>query len=211
MFTQLVAPNQNVQASAGMCLAFTQSVYGAPVRYRSAWEAWEAVPDKHTDAFPEGVSVPVWFSHWGTYGEPPTYENWGHVVARIGGRYLSSPGEGYGSEWFDSVEAVERRFNSKLVGWSESLNGLKIVEWSGTPTPQTEEENMKIIRSQGGRVALIGEFVVQEYVTDEQKSWNGGVNTKAFGESKNFTEDEFQALIDQATERRLSLVKELKG
>lgn len=36
MFTQIVTPNENVQANAGMCLAFTQSVYNAPVRYRSA-------------------------------------------------------------------------------------------------------------------------------------------------------------------------------
>lgn len=210
MFTQLVAPNENVQANAGMCLAFAQSVYNAPVRYRSAWDAWEAVPDKHTDAFPKGVSVPVWFSHYGTYGNPPTYENWGHVVARIGDRYLSSPGQGFGQQWFDSIEAIEQYFNAKLVGWSESLNGLKIVEYSGEPSPQTGEDEMKIIRSQSGRVALIGEFVVSEYLTADEKSWNGGVNTKAFGEAKNFTEDEFQALIDQATERRLSLVRELK-
>jgi hypothetical protein len=207
MFTQLVTPNTNAQDGAGMCLAFAQKVYNAPIRYRSAWEAWEAVPDKHDDAFPEGVSVPVWFSHFGTY--QGIYANWGHVVAKIGDRFLSSPASGYGQKWLNSIEEVERTYNCKLVGWSESLNGLKIVEWSGSPAAK-EEEEMKVIRSQSGRVALVGEFVVVEYTNDKDKSWNGGVNTKAFGEAKNFTEEEFQSLIDQATERRISLVREIK-
>jgi len=102
--------------------------------------------------------------------------------------------------------------------WGVKYNGswvdpftLNPVPFGSNPKPQSQgEENMRVIRSEGGRVALIGEFIVVEYTNDQEKSWNGGVNTKAFGEAKNFSNDEFQALIDQATERRLSLVRELK-
>lgn len=132
---QLVDPNPNTESFAGHCLAFTQMVYGAPVKHRSAWEAWNATEHKHgtAESIPY-VSVPVWFSHYGTYGQPPTYENWGHVVAYIpGAGYLSSPGEGYGSIMLESIEAVERYFNAKYVGWTEDLNGLRIAEVTSAP------------------------------------------------------------------------------
>lgn len=130
MSTQLVQPNTNTKDTAGFCLRFVQSVYGAPAKYRSAWESWNATSIKHpnTEPIPD-VSVPVWFSHFGTYGNPPSYENWGHVVAWIPGRgYLSSPGTGYGQEWFDNIAAIEARFNAKYVGWSEDINGLRVAE-----------------------------------------------------------------------------------
>lgn len=135
MTTQLVDPDASVNDYAGFCLRFAQSVYSAPAQYRSAWEAWNATEYKHetSESIPY-VSVPVWFSHFGTYGNPPSYENWGHVVAYIPGEgYLSSPGAGYGSKMLDSIEAVESYFNAKYVGWSEDLNGLRIAEV--TPAP----------------------------------------------------------------------------
>lgn len=145
MYVQLVTPNTGVHDSAGMCLQFVQSVYSAPIRYRSAWDAWLAISDKHENrAFPN-ASVPVWFSHFGTYGNPPSYENWGHVVAYVPGKgFLSSPGQGYGQEWLKSIAEVERRFNSKFAGWSESLNGLKIVEYQDDPHPEKDENNMAL-------------------------------------------------------------------
>lgn len=140
MWTQLVNPDTSVKANAGSCLAFAQAVYGAPVKYKSAWDAWQATTHKHFDALPT-VSVPVWFSHYGTYGKPPEYGNWGHVVAYIPGQgFLSSPGEGYGSEWLATIEAVEQRFNSTYVGWSEAINGLQVASGSNDITPDDGDE-----------------------------------------------------------------------
>lgn len=114
--------NLNATAGAGWCLAFVQSVFDAPVMHESAWKAWLATEHKRTDALPD-APVPVWFEHWGTYGSPARWDNWGHVVAYVPGRgYLSSPRSGHGSEWFDSIEAVEQAFNASYVGWSEDLN-----------------------------------------------------------------------------------------
>jgi hypothetical protein len=142
MWKQLVTP-QVVNDNAGMCLRFTQSVFGAPVKYRSAWDAWNATQFKHsTDEPLPDVSVIVWMSHWGTYGDPPSYENWGHVITWFPSenKFLSSPGSGYGHQWFDSIRAVELYFNAGYVGWSEDINGLRVAEF--TATPLLGDENM---------------------------------------------------------------------
>ena len=133
---QNASPNLGVQDQAGMCLRFVQSVYGAPVAHPSAWAAWEATTLKHRDANLPNASVPCWFSHMGTYGNPPTYKNWGHVVAYVPSKgFLSSPGNGYGQQWFGSLGEIERYFRATFVGWSEDLNGLNIVSWIPDPTP----------------------------------------------------------------------------
>jgi hypothetical protein len=143
MWKQLVTP-QVVNDNAGMCLRFTQSVYGAPVKYASAWDAWNATTLKHLDRDLPPVSVPLWFSHYGTYGAPPTYANWGHVVAYFPdrGQFLSSPGNGYGHAWLNSIEEVERMFNSTYVGWSEDLNGLQIAQHTNDPQPRNGNYDM---------------------------------------------------------------------
>ena len=142
MWQQLVNPNPNTRYYAGYCLGFTQRVYGAPARYNTAWEAWEAVPDKHESRdIPQNVSVPIWFDHYGTY-EGVT-GRFGHVCAWIPGvGFLNSPGSGYGQKILPTLEATEKFYNAKFVGWSESINGLKIVQYNPEPTP--EEEDMAI-------------------------------------------------------------------
>ena len=143
---QLTEP-RIVSDNAGLCLRFVQSVYNAPVKYASAWDAWRATTLKHENRDLPPVSVPVWFSHYGTYGTPPTYANWGHVVAYFPdrGQFLSSPGQGYGHEWLDSIEAVERRFNSTFVGWSEDINGLQVAVHTANPTPTPTGKGINMI------------------------------------------------------------------
>jgi hypothetical protein len=125
-----------------MCLRFVQSVYGAPVKHASAWDAWNATTLKHLDRNLPPVSVPLWFSHYGTY--QGVYANWGHVVSYFPdrGQYLSSPPNGYGHTWLNSIEAVERMFNSRYVGWSEDLNGLQLVKYTTDPQPRNEGYDM---------------------------------------------------------------------
>ena len=120
--------NLNATAGAGWCLAFVQSVFDAPVMHESAWKAWLATERKRNDPLPD-APVPVWFEHWGTYDTPARWDNFGHVVAYVPGKgFLSSPRSGHGSEWFDSIEAVEQAFNATYVGWSEDLNTKTIYE-----------------------------------------------------------------------------------
>lgn len=129
----LATPNLAVTDGAGWCLRFTQSVWGAPAMYESAWKAWEATQLKHftTESLPD-VPCVVWFSHWGNYGY---YANWGHVVTFVPGKgFLSSPTSGVGQTWLLTIDQVERTFNSQFAGWSEDINGLRVAEYIDTPT-----------------------------------------------------------------------------
>jgi len=127
-YEQQIAPDTSITSDAGWCLWFVQEVYHVPHLYRSAWEAYIATTLKHPERIMPDASVPVFFEHWGTYGNPPTYGNWGHVVAYIPGLgYLSAPGVGDGQKVLETLEAVEECFNCKYVGWSEDLCSVKII------------------------------------------------------------------------------------
>lgn len=134
-WNQLVGANYGVQDYAGYCLRFTQSVYGAPVKYPTAWDAWLAVDGKHQDRNMPNTDVPIWFESWGTYNG--VTKNWGHasVYQASTGRVFSSPGSGYGNKWFASISDAERQWGMRYVGWSEYLNGMQITNYTGDPAP----------------------------------------------------------------------------
>jgi hypothetical protein len=162
MSRQIVNPNTSATDGAGWCLRFTQTVWGAPARYNSAWDAWEATTLKHSTSenIPNDIGVVVWFSHYGTYGEPAYYANWGHVVSWIPGRgYLSSPTNGVGQKWLSSIQEVERAYNSKYVGWSEDINGLRVAEITSNPTNSKGENQMLMIHKPSGD-ANVNRFAV---------------------------------------------------
>lgn len=136
----LVAPRKTVKDGAGRCLPYAQSFFGAPVRYDSAWDAWNATQYKHGagEALP-GVPVLLWFSHYGTYYSYSQgrsfYGNWGHVAIHVPGDAIyTSPGAGYGFERWANIAQIEARFNSKFVGWSEDINGLRVAQNVGSST-----------------------------------------------------------------------------
>lgn len=134
---QITTIDDQAQDQAGFCLRFAQKVFSTkPYGYESAWIAWEATQLKHYDrAFPGDVVSPVWFSHIGNY-DGTGNKNWGHVVAHFPGRgFLSSPGNGYGQQWFGSIEEIERYFRCTHVGWSEDINDLVVMHGQPDPTP----------------------------------------------------------------------------
>jgi len=137
---QIVKPDTSVKALAGDCHRFAREVFGAPrvPGLDSAWKAWNAAPGRHPGELPpKGVAVPLWFSHYGTYGDPPTYGNWGHVIVQLTtGAFISSPGSGYGSERFKTIAEVERYFNATYMGWSEGINGVRVVAPDGKGKPK---------------------------------------------------------------------------
>lgn len=148
-WTALVPPRLGTEDDPGMCLRFSQSFFGAPVRYRSAWEAWQNQTYRHpvTDPLPN-VPVLLWYSHWGTYGDPLSYENWGHVTPYVPGDAIYSspdnPWAGWSQSRFSTIAEVERAFNCKYVGWSEDINGLRVAENLGAPpTPPSDQETKR--------------------------------------------------------------------
>lgn len=148
-YEQWVVPNTNATDATGACLRFVQRVFQNqnPQYYRSAWVAWvKAVHKSYERNIPTDVAVPVYFSHWGRYNDglgqygdnpaDPYYGNWGHVVVWVPGRgYLSSPADGYGQQWFPTIEAVERAFNARYVGWALDVGGLNTAWPRGLPYP----------------------------------------------------------------------------
>lgn len=187
--TQLVKPNTSVTDGAGWCLRFTQSVYGTAAMHESAWKAWLATKHKHTGALPN-LSVPVWFSHYGTYGYPARYDNWGHVVAYVPGKgFLSSPaflrpGQTRSQQWFPSIAAVEQAFNAKYVGWSEDLNGTRIVNAAGSGSGSTGgitvSEADRIIKEIDGLKA----HVTNQFNITRGSSWLGWIKSRIGGSYK---------------------------
>lgn len=149
----LVPPRLGTEDDPGMCLRFSQSFFGAPVRYRSAWEAWQNQTYRHPPSDPlPNVPVLLWYSHWGTYGRPLSYENWGHVTPYVPGDAIYSspdnPWAGWSQSRFSTIAEVERAFNCKYVGWSEDINGLRVAEpepATGKPSKRKKRKNKSMI------------------------------------------------------------------
>lgn len=131
MNRQLVTPDLEAKGLPGFCLALQQAVWGAPVKYGTAWEAWQHVTQR-TGQVPEDVSTLLWFDHWGTYNGH--YGQYGHVVTYVPGRgILSNPDSGRGQKWYATIQDVEKDCNCTYVGWSADINGLEIAEITNTP------------------------------------------------------------------------------
>lgn len=145
-YIQVTAPNTTVQDGAGWCLRHTQSVFSSPVAFPSARAAWDGQKGRHSDRPPLGVSVPIFFDHYGSYGQPAHWDNWGHVATRLAdGRVLTSPFySNYGSEIYESIDHMAQSMpgGAKYLGWSEYMNGKQIVRYEttqGDDMPSAEE------------------------------------------------------------------------
>jgi len=159
-FQALKIPNLAAEEQAGSCLGMQMKVWNAPGLYNSAWEAWEATQFKHTDRFPD-VPCLVWFSHYGSYGEPgqEVYKNWGHVVSWVPGRgFLSSPGEGFGQTWLLTLPEVEKYFNSQYVGWSEDINTVRVLQWVSN-SEVDGVETLRVVKYKGADFLIGSQFL----------------------------------------------------
>ena len=143
-YTQLIAPNINVGSPPGYCLGLaTQVFFGGQGGYDTATEACNASPTLNGSREMPDVAVPVWFSWWGTLydGDIPDTRDWGHVCVWIPseGRFISSPGkwtDGFGHQWFNSLEDIERWFGCTYRGFSLDImpNGT-VAAWNGDSAP----------------------------------------------------------------------------
>ena len=110
----------------GWCLAYVQSAFGTGWAGATAWLGWTTIAKiKHSDRnIPGGVYVPIWFDgYWNG-------QRLGHVAIWKDGKIWSSPvtHKPYADTW-TSIEAVERAYGMKYVGWSEDLGGTRVIEW----------------------------------------------------------------------------------
>jgi hypothetical protein len=196
----LVAPRKGTRDEAGACLRFAQSFFGAPVAHRSAWHAWLAQPRRNGPEVPlPNVPVILWFSHWGRYDDrrgqygdnprDPYYGNWGHVTPYVPGDAIySSPANGYGQGRYANTTQIEQTFNSKYVGWTDSINGLRIAEPDEEAVQLFLEEQMTnpIINVVPRNALMVGrnDGKFEEYATPRSMNSRGIISVAFFGAKK---------------------------
>lgn len=135
-WAQKTPVNDAAQDQAGFCLRFQQRVFpGSPVTYyptaRTAWD--NSV--QHAGEYPDGSAiVPISYSWVGTING--VYQDWGHAAVFFPGRgVLSSPGSGYGQQWFGSIDELAQRWGLTYLGWSEDVGGFRVVDYVDAPAP----------------------------------------------------------------------------
>lgn len=141
-YTQIRSANPNAKSYPGYCLQLvTESFFTTPGGHNTARDAWDASGTKNTSRDLPNVQVPVFFSWVGTIDG--IRKDWGHVVTYFPGRgFLSSPGkwtDGYGSQWFSSIDAVTRWFNAPYLGFTLDIPMRGAVA-SYTPDPAPTPE-----------------------------------------------------------------------
>lgn len=125
IYKQLVQPKPQVKGDSGYSLEFAQRSFDAPVKFFTAWTAWENTHIKHSplEKLPNAY-VPVWFY--------TTFQNdfapLGHVLIwspRKQGLW-GPPRYGHGRQLYRLEDVINPLTN--YVGWSEDLYGHKVVE-----------------------------------------------------------------------------------
>lgn len=122
---QLKQPNLNVVGQSGLCLVYVRNIFGIAAKYPTATSGWQNAQYKHTTTPPTDVSVPVWFS----YGTD------GHVAVSVPGKGFYSV-SAQGDKIFSTLAELEAYIKCSYLGWSEDINGVRVVEPVVTvPTP----------------------------------------------------------------------------
>lgn len=152
-WVQLQQPKLDTCEMPGYCLGFVTKVYfGNQGGYGCATDAWNASGTQNGSRDLPDASVPVWFSWFGNIDG--TYKDWGHVVAYVPGRgFLSSPGkwsDGWGQQWFGSIEEIERWFGCRYVGWTQDVPPVgAVVAWSDdaqpAPSPSPDQRTYTVV------------------------------------------------------------------
>jgi len=132
MYKNTRQPNLTISGASGWCLSFTQDVWGTPHLYPKAIDAWNASgASNHPNEQPP-IEVKT-IAYW-TYRDPTDGIQYGHIATNVPGQgvYTSPFNRSYGYEWYGSIQSMSDRIkridpNSKYLGWSESLSGIKLV------------------------------------------------------------------------------------
>lgn len=134
MWCQVITPNLNVPAVIGMCLAYVQNAFGLGWTGSYALDGWNRNKANHQDwNIPAGVYVPIWFTgYWNGF-------NYGHVVIYKDGICYSSPYTNKNThDQLGNVATVERIYGMKYLGWSEDMNGQRVIEFKEDNMPKIQ-------------------------------------------------------------------------
>lgn len=123
-YKQVKTPTPNIPCKPGWCLAYVQTAFHAKWAGATATDGWVRARYKHSDSnFPK-ADVPVWFAMKGVPA--------GHVVIRIadGSIYSTSSPTSNKPVHHKDMAALLKYYGGKLTlrGWSEDLNGERVVK-----------------------------------------------------------------------------------
>lgn len=124
-YEQTTRVTPNIACKPGWCLQYVQGVFNAPWSGATATQGWNLTKHKHkNDKFPNDVAVPVWFS---MKGEPA-----GHVAVRMkdGSYYSTSHPTSNKPTHHPNLQHLLDYYGGrlKLRGWSEDMNGYKVIK-----------------------------------------------------------------------------------
>lgn len=112
----------------GSCLANTRiaAVPDIPAKYPDATTARHNTI-LHAGTPPSNVWVPVFFTFYATVDG--VYKDWGHIGWYKDGKFWSDGVE------YSSIASYESNHAPRYVGWGETLNGVRVVEYVAAPAP----------------------------------------------------------------------------
>lgn len=193
---QLIKPTLPGTGEIGYCLKYARQRYGINSKYDTAWAAWEGAKYKHADRDIPDVIVPVWFKYPFPDSSP------GHVGVRTpDGKIYSSPYKSSQQYYiFSSISEVESTLNAKYVGWSEDINGVRVVKKGEdmANTTLTKDQQKALFKGFFGADWLGSNYSFPEETLDSWLSkWSNNPDAlwKQPSSSGNCTEDE-RAYLD---------------
>lgn len=127
-YKQLKSFIASVIGKAGDCLIYVRESFGVLSNGTpTAAAGWASAQYKHTGTPPSNIAVPIWFS----------WENSGHVASWVNGTIHSTTAQGM--KTFNSIPALVSYIGQGIqyLGWSEDVDGQRIVEPEVVPSNQT--------------------------------------------------------------------------
>lgn len=106
----------------GYCLRNVRLGYSIASKYATATDAWNATQQHRNRNVPAGVDVPLYYRYGA--GNP------GHINVRLANGQVWSDGE-----IFHSIADYEARRDPVYLGWGESVNDVRVIDFVPDPKP----------------------------------------------------------------------------
>lgn len=139
-YKQIKAFNKGQTGERLLCLKYARLAFGIAGKYDDAYAAWNGAQKKHKDRnLPSGVAVPVFWDYTTTIDG--VRKNYGHVAVYLDGKVYSNPGKNSSTNphVFNSIDEITKYFGlGAYLGWTEELNGVRVVEEIKSTVPTLE-------------------------------------------------------------------------
>lgn len=201
MSVQLKQPNLSTTGIVNFCLKYARDVFSIPVKYPTAWVAWQNSNQRKDKNYPKDVAVPLWFSYF--IGS----ENYGHVVIAVPNKGLySSPYKSTQTHAvLSNISEIEAIYKCKYVGWSNDINEVAVAKITQSST----------VSSMADKVSLEAGRILYYYIVGDKTALSGArdADIKKNAVGKDLTVSYLRSLHNAAeTARNRSIVqKALEG